>query len=144
MPVTAQGCVQLSERSNAYFFTNVMTWPVVRTPEGPYGVRHLAIKLGNRRLDEFIGDTLQLTGRVTNVRKSEIEMEPGLRHYGSFVEFERPDANILMRPEAIGLSLDRHSKRPDIPISLVEYEVDSVIKVMHGCLPAPGAAARRR
>ena len=137
MAVTTQGCVQLSERSNAYFFTNLMTWPVVRKPEGPYGPRHLAIRLGDQRIDEFIGDTLQLTGHIVDVKKSEVEMEPGLHQYGSFVEVERRDANILLRPQAIGLALDRHAQRPDIPISLLEYQVDGMMRVMRGCLTAP-------
>jgi hypothetical protein len=147
MTVTTQGCVKPAERGHAFVFTQVTTWPVVRRSQGPYGARHFAIRLGDRQLEDFVGDTVQLTGLILKVEKSEIETEPGLHRYGRFIEVERPDENVLVRAKTVGLTLTRDNKRPDIPVTLLEYEVVDMIRVKRGCLDTSGAAstiARRR
>ena len=146
MVVTAQGCVRRAEDANAFVFTQVTTWPIAKTAWGQYGPRHFAIRLPAHKLDEYVGDTLQLTGRIIDIQKSEIETEPGLRRFGRFIEFERPDRNVLVRPESAGIDLHGRGKG-DIAITLLDYEVDSVMRVMRGCLQSPawaGATARRR
>jgi hypothetical protein len=142
MEVTAQGCVKPGEGTGKWVFTQVMTWPIVRNQSGPHGPRHLAIRMPEpERLDEFIGDTVQLTGRIIYVQKSEIETEPGLRRFGRFIEFERPDGNVLVRPQVMGWRLDSRGGRGDISITLLDYQVEAMMRVMKGCLPLPGAGA---
>lgn len=134
--ITLQACVERAVERNALLLTKVQTWPMVTTPEGIYGVRHFWVRSPGRFRDS-VGNTVQVTGHVASVKPSEIELEPGWRPFGRFVEIERPDRYLLVTPGSIGLTLDSDSERSDIPVTMIEIKIDEVLEVMKGCLPFP-------
>lgn len=134
--ITLQGCVERAVERNALLLTKVQTWPMVTTPEGIYGLRHFWVRSPGR-FRNSVGNTVQVTGHVASVKASEIELEPGWRKFGRFVEIERPDRPFLVTPGSIGLTLDSDSERSDIPVTMIEIKIDEVLELMRGCLPFP-------
>lgn len=132
--IVVQGCVRRAENPNSHILTGVTQWPIIRPQFGPYGLRHYWTNDGIE-LSSFIGDTVQIEGKVSSIRKSEIELEPGLAKYGKHVEFERPGGNVLVNPALAGVDPSQRKSREDIPLTLIEVRVDKVFRVMAGCLP---------
>jgi hypothetical protein len=133
-PVTIQGCVEQAANSNAFILTNTKQWPVLPSPEGKFGLRHFWT--GNLPIDlsTMVGHMLQVDGKVASIHKSEIELEPGVRTYGKYVEVERPHLNVLVNPEQVGIDPTRRPERADVPLTLVEVRVEKVLSVRPQCL----------
>ena len=134
--VTIQGCVERAAESGGYVLSRLNTWPIATTPVGRFGLRHFWSR-SPRRFREFLGNTVQVTGKVKSMKPSEIELEPGLRRFGELVEIERPDRYLLVTPGSIGLNLDALDGRSDIPLTMIEIEIEEMLEVMSGCLPYP-------
>jgi hypothetical protein len=135
--VILQGCVQPTAERDAFMLTRLTEWPIASSKLGKYGPRHYWVNRRTREFKDNVGNTLQVTGVITDVEESEIELEPGMRTFGTLIEVERPDRHILAAPESVGLRLARHSPRTDIKITLLKVDIDQVMRVMYGCLRDP-------
>lgn len=133
-PVIIQGCVEQAANSNAFILTRTMQWPVLPTPQGKFGLRHFWTDKMPVDLSAMVGHTLQVNGKVASIHESEIELEPGVRAYGKYVEVERPHLNVLVNPEQVGVDPAHRPGRADVPLTLVEVRVEKVLSVHAQCL----------
>lgn len=133
--VTLQGCVISGERAGTYVFSGVTVWPVANSPIGKYGPRHFWLENAGPRLEDHLGETLQVTGTITDLQESEIEREPGSSHVGSRVAIELPSGDIFTSPNYAGIPSSQYGNKEDMKITLLRVRIESLMTVMKTCLP---------
>lgn len=141
--ITIQGCVKVIPDRESVFLTQIMTWPILRigSTAGPY---HFWTTDHVRELSQYLGDTVQMKGHIIDFDRSEIETEPGLHRFGKSIAVELPNRDVVVKVEAADIDLTRVRRGADIPLTLARVKVESVLRVLQGCLPAPRAATSAR
>lgn len=135
--VTLQGCVIAGERNGTFVFSRVTVWPVAHSPIGKYGPRHFWLENAGAKLAEHLGETLQVTGTISDLSESEIEREPGSSHVGNRVAIELPSGDVFTSPDYAGVAPAQLGNKTDMKITLVKVKVESLLTVMKTCLPVP-------
>jgi hypothetical protein len=133
--VQLQGCVQDGEKQGSFVFSGVTAWPVMPTTDGVYGPRHFWLVDAALHLRDHVGQTIQVTGTVAEIRESEIERNPGFdSKHGRRVAIELPIGDVFTSPELAGVGTSERSSHVDMKITLLKVKVDSLLVVMPRCL----------
>ncbi len=133
--VTLQGCVIEGERDGTFVFSRVTVWPVADSPNGRFGPRHFWLENAASRLAEHVGETIQVTGIITDLTESEIEREPGLSPVGARVAIELPTGDVFTSPGNAGIPSGQLGNPKDMKITLLKVRIESLLTVMKTCLP---------
>lgn len=126
--VTLQGCVVAGDRKDTFVMTNVREWPVANTDMGKHGKRMYWIEKTDKMKDH-LGHTIQLTGKITAVEKSEMEFKDG----GFKVEIEGPGRDVVTQAGNAGVAVQTRPNKTDIPITLLRLKVDDVKMTASTC-----------
>ena len=130
--VTLQGCVVAAEKKDTYVLTNVREWPIASTDMGQFGKRYYWLDKHGKDLRAHGGHTIQVVGKVDDVKKSEIEIKKGEDTLGMTVEIEGPGKDVVTSAENAGLSSALPAKK-DIPITLIKVKVDDIKMIASNC-----------
>lgn len=134
--VQLQGCVLEGEARGSYVFSRVTAWPVAKTPRGEYGPRHFWLANAGEHLRGHVGQTIQVTGTIADIRESEIERNPGFNSKGgNRVAIELPIGDVFTSPDLAGVGEGERQNKDDMKITLLKVKIDSLRTVMQTCLP---------
>lgn len=131
--VTLQGCVIAGEKKDTFVFGNVNEWPIGNSEMGLHGQRMYWIDKDSKAIMAHLGHTIQVTGKITDVKKSEIEMEDATKKEGLVVEIEGPGRNVETSPANAGVAVTHGTE--DIPITLLMLKVEE-LKMLSSSCPA--------
>ena len=126
--VTLQGCVVAAEKKDTFVLNNVREWPPAATDMGKHGKRMYWIEKTDK-LKGHVGHTIQLTGKITEVAKSEMEFKDG----GFKVEIEGPGRDVVTPAANAGVSRENRPNMNDVPITLLKLAIDDVKMVSSNC-----------
>ncbi len=126
--VTLQGCVVAAEKKDTFVMNNVREWPIAATDIGKHGKRMYWIEKTDK-LKGHVGHTIQVTGKITDVAKSEMEFKDG----GFKVEIEGPGRDVVTAATNAGVNPMNRPNRDDIPITLLKLQLDNVNMVSSNC-----------
>jgi hypothetical protein len=126
--VTLQGCVVAAEKKDTFVMNNVREWPIAATDMGKHGKRMYWIEKTDK-LKGHAGHTIQVTGKITGVEKSEMEFTDG----GFRVEIEGPGRDVVTQPSNAGVNPATRPNNDDIPITLLKLKIDEVKMVAANC-----------
>jgi hypothetical protein len=128
--VTLQGCVSAAEAKDTWVLTNVHEWPMSTTDMGKYGKRYYWLDKLGKDLRQHGGHTIQVTGKITEVKKSEIDIKSGDADGGMNVEIEGPGKDVKTTAEnaQVGALTGK-----DIPITLLKVKVDDIKMIAANC-----------
>jgi hypothetical protein len=128
--VTLQGCVVAAEKKDTYVLTNVREWPIANSDMGKFGKRYYWIDKLGKDLRAHGGHTIQVTGKISDVKKSEIDVKTGEDPTGMTVEIEGPGKDVKTSAEnaQVGAITGK-----DIPITLLKLKVDDIKMVAANC-----------
>lgn len=126
--VTLQGCVVAAEKKDTFVLNNVREWPMATTDMGKHGKRMYWIEKTDK-LKGHVGHTIQVTGKITEVAKSEMEFKDG----GFKVEIEGPGRDVVTPAANAGVDVKTRPNKDDIPITLLKLKVDEVKMVAANC-----------
>jgi len=132
--VTLQGCVVAAEKQDTYVLTNVREWPASSTEMGKFGKRYYWIEKTDK-MKGHQGHTIQLTGKITDVTKSEIELKAGENGNGFTVEIEGPGRDVVAPAGTAGVKPENLPNTNDIPITLLKLKVDDIKMTSSSCSP---------
>lgn len=136
--IQLQGCVVEAERAGSYVFSRVTAWPVAATPVGRYGPRHFWLADSAAYLNEHVGRTIQVTGKIVDLLESEIERNPQFNSQdGTRVGIELPTGDVFTEPKLAGIGARQRDSKIDMKVTLVKVEMISLIVVMQSCLDRP-------
>jgi len=133
--VQLQGCVIAGERDGTYVFSRVTAWPVQESVLGQHGPRHFWLENAGPQLADHLGETVQVSGVITEIRESEIEREPGSSPVGGRVAIELPSGDVFTSHDLAGIPDAQLDSRVDMKITLLRVRVESQMTVMKTCLP---------
>ena len=133
--VQLQGCVIAGEQPGTFVFSRVTVWPIANSPNGKYGPRHFWLENVGPRLAGHLGETVQFTGVITDIKESEIEREPGSSPVGQRVAIELPRGDVFTSPGLAGIPSGQVGNKTDMKITLLTVRVESQITAMKTCLP---------
>ena len=128
--VTLQGCVVAAEKKDTWVLTQVREWPIATSDMGPHGKRYYWIDKLSKDLRGHGGHTIQVTGKITEVKKSEIDVKTGDDPLGMTVEIEGPGNDV--KTTAANAQVGAISGK-DIPITLLKVKVDDIKMVAANC-----------
>jgi hypothetical protein len=128
--VTLQGCVVAAEKKDTYVLTNVREWPIANSDMGKYGKRYYWLDKLGKDLRAHGGHTIQITGKIDEVKKSEIDIKTGEDPTGMTVEIEGPGRDV--KTTAANAQVGAISGK-DIPITLLKVKVDDIKMVAANC-----------
>jgi len=129
--VTLQGCVVTGEVKDTWLVVKLKEWPKPVSNVGKYGKRYFWLDKVGKDVKDYVGQTIQITGEITDVRKAEMEIEPREDGQGIMVEIETMDRKItstLERAEVVGATVGQ-----DIPITVVRVKVSEMKSVSPTC-----------
>jgi hypothetical protein len=128
--VTLQGCVTAAEKKDTWILTNVHEWPLSNSDMGKFGKRYYWLDKLGKDLRGHGGHTIQITGKITDVKKSEIDVTTGESDGGMTVEIEGPGTDVKTTAEnaQVGAITGK-----DIPITLLKVKVDDLKMVAANC-----------
>jgi len=126
--VTLQGCVVAAEKKDTFVLNNVREWPIAATDMGKHGKRIYWIEKTDK-LKGHVGHTIQVTGKITDVAKSEMEFKDG----GFKVEIEGPGRDVVTPSANAGVNRQNRPNMDDIPITLLKMQIDNVKMVSSNC-----------
>ena len=128
--VTLQGCVTAAEAKDTWVLTNVHEWPLATTDMGKYGKRYYWLDKLGKDLRQHGGHTIQVTGKIDEVKKSEIDIKSGEADGGMNVEIEGPGKDVKTTAEnaQVGALTGK-----DIPITLLKVKVDDIKMIAANC-----------
>lgn len=129
--VTLQGCVVAAEKKDTYVLTNVREWPIATSEMGKYGKRYYWLDKLGKDLRAHGGHTIQVTGKISDVQKSEIELKKGDDGTGMTVEIEGPGKDVVT--SAANANVNPSSTKKDIPITLLKVKVDEIKMIASNC-----------
>ncbi len=130
--VTLQGCVTAADKKDTFVLTNVREWPIANSDIGKFGKRYYWIEKTNK-MKGHVGHTIQITGKITDVEKSEIELKAGESGNGFTVEIEGPGRDVVTPAANAGVNPENRPNKNDIPITLLKLKVDDVKMTSDGC-----------
>ena len=130
--VTLQGCVVPAEKKDTFILTNVSEWPASTTEMGKFGKRMYWIEKTDK-MKGHLGHTIQLIGKITDVEKSEMELEAGQSGNGFKVEIEGPGRDVVAPAPTAGVKLENRPNTDDIPITLLKLQVNEIKMVSPKC-----------
>ena len=128
--VTLQGCVTAAEKKDTWVLTNVHEWPISNSDMGPYGKRYYWLDKLGKDLRGHGGHTIQVTGKIDEVKKSEIDVKTGEDPLGMTVEIEGPGKDV--KTTAANAQVGAITGK-DIPITLLKVKVDDIKMVAANC-----------
>jgi hypothetical protein len=126
--VTLQGCVVEAEKKDTFVMNNVREWPIATTDMGKHGKRMYWIEKTDK-LKDHVGHTIQITAKITEVAKSEMEFKDG----GFKVEIEGPGRDVVTPAANAGVNVQNRPNKDDIPITLLKLAIDHVKMVASNC-----------
>lgn len=128
--VTLQGCVSAAKDKDTWVLTNVSEWPMSTTDMGKFGKRYYWLDKVGKDLRQHGGHTIQVTGKITEVKKSEIDIKSGEADGGMNVEIEGPGKDVKTTAEnaQVGALTGK-----DIPITLLKVKVDDIKMIAANC-----------
>ncbi|HEX6164912.1 MAG TPA: hypothetical protein VFZ31_16210 [Vicinamibacterales bacterium] len=133
--VTLQGCVVAAEKKDTYVLTNVREWPIANSDMGKFGKRYYWIEKTDK-MKPHAGHTIQLTGKITSVEKSEIEFKAGESGNGINVEIEGPGRDVVTpAPNAAVPTPPAGHAGKEMPITLLKLKVDDIKMTSATCSP---------
>lgn len=132
--VTLQGCVVAAEKKDTFVLTNVREWPIGNSDMGKYGKRYYWIDKNAKDFRAHGGHTIQLVGKITEVKKSEIDVKSGESDGGTTVEVEGPGRDVKTTAANAQVGAITGGDKQDIPITLLKLKVDDVKMVAANCL----------
>lgn len=130
--VTLQGCVTAAKDKDTWVLTNVREWPIGNSDMGKYGRRYYWIDKNAKDFRAHGGHTVQLTGKITEVKKSEIDVKTGDSDGGMNVEIEGPGKDVKTTAENAQATVGAITGK-DIPITLLKLKIDDVKMVAANC-----------
>jgi hypothetical protein len=134
--VQLQGCVLQGEAPGSFVFSRVTAWPVAKSPQGEFGPRHFWLANAADHLHGHVGQTIEVSGTITEVRESEIERNPGWNSKGGRrVAIELPVGDVFTSPDLAGINDEGRPSKTDLKITLLKVKIDSLLVVMPTCLP---------
>ncbi len=130
--ISIEGCVAAGQKADTFVLGTVKEIPgsVVQT-----GQRRIYWLDSTKHLRGHVGHHVQINGRVTDLERSEMEVELGAgKNGGAVAKIEGPgQAEVQVAPAAVGVGTAGQTKKEvDIPILLVKINVDSV-KALRAC-----------
>jgi hypothetical protein len=133
--VTLQGCVVAAEAKDTWVLTNVKEWPAGTTDMGKFGKRYYWLDKLGKDLRAHGGHTIQVVGKIDDVKKSEIEIKSGEDGAGMTVEIEGPGKDVRTtvgnaQVNPIGAIVGGGK---DIPITLLKVKVDEIKMIAANC-----------
>jgi len=131
--VTLQGCVVAGDKKDTYVLGNVREWPMANSDMGKHGRRMYWIDKKGDDMKDHLGHQIQITGKITDVKKSEIEMEDSAKKDGLVVEIEGPGRNVETTAANAGVAANHGTE--DIPITLLMLKVEE-LKMLSSSCPA--------
>ena len=129
--VTLQGCVVAGDKKDTYVLSKVEEWPVAKSDMGKHGRRMYWIDKKGDDMKPHMGHTIQVIGKITDVKKSEIEMEDAQKGQGQVVEIEGPGRNVETSARNAGVPANQGTK--DIPITLLLLKVEELKMISSSC-----------
>lgn len=129
--ITLQGCVIAGEKKDTYVLGRVQEWPAGQSDMGKHGRRMYWIDKKADELKPHLGHLVQLTGKITDVKKSEIEMEGVKKGPGQVVEIEGPGKNVKTSAANAGVTAAHGTE--DIPITLLMLKVEELKMISSSC-----------
>jgi hypothetical protein len=130
--VTLQGCVVMAEKKDTFVLNNVREWPVATTDMGKFGKRMYWIEKTDK-MKGHVGHTIQVTGKITDVEKSEMELKAGESGNGFNVEIEGPGRDVVTPAANAGVKAESRPNKNDIPITLLKLKIDEIKMVAANC-----------
>ena len=131
--VTLQGCVMAGEKKDTYVLGKVREWPVANSEMGKHGPRYYWIDKKGDEMKGHLGHTIQLTGKITDVEKSEIEVKVGDGPEGQVVEIEGPGKNVVTSAANANVNVAARPNLDDIKITLLKVKVDELKMISSTC-----------
>ena len=131
--VTLQGCVVAAEKKDTYILTNVREWPVANTDMGKFGKRYYWLDKLGKDLRAHGGHTIQVVGKIDEVKKSEIEIKKGEDAMGMTVEIEGPGKDVVTSASNAAVNPSSLPNKNDIPITLLKVKVDEIKMIAPNC-----------
>ena len=121
--VTLQGCVVAAEKKDTFILTKVREWPIAESDIGKFGKRYYWIEKTDK-LKDHAGHTIQITARITDVEKSELEFKAGESGNGINVEIEGPGKDVVTPAAnaAIATPPAGHAGK-EMPITLMTFAI---------------------
>jgi len=132
--VTLQGCVSAAEKKDTFVLTNVREWPVANSDMGKFGKRYYWIEK-SEKMKDHLGHTVQMTGTISDVEKSEIEFKPGESGNGFNVEIEGPGKDVVTSAANADVKPEQRPNMKDIPITLLKLKVEEIKMMSATCSP---------
>jgi hypothetical protein len=129
--VTLQGCVVAGDKKDTYVLGHVREWPMAESDMGKHGRRMYWIDKKGDDMKDHLGHQIQVTGKITDVKKSEIEMEDSTRKNGLVVEIEGPGRNVETTAANAGVAANHGTE--DIPITLLMLKVEELKMIAATC-----------
>jgi len=99
---------------------------------GKFGKRMYWIEKTDK-MKGHLGHTIQLIGKITDVKKSEMELEAGESGKGFKVEIEGPGRDVVTPAGTAGVNLENRPNKDDIPITLLKLQIDEIKMVSPKC-----------
>jgi hypothetical protein len=131
--ITLQGCVVAAEKKDTYVLTNVREWPAANSDMGKYGKRYYWLDKLGKDLRAHGGHTIQIVGKIDEVKKSEIEIKKGEDGMGMTVEIEGPGKDVVTSPGNAAVNPSAMANHDDIPITLLKVKVDEIKMIAANC-----------
>jgi hypothetical protein len=131
--VTLQGCVVAADKKDTFVLTNVREWPIADSDMGKYGKRYYWIDKHAKDFREHGGHTIQLVGKITEVKKSEIDVKTGDDPTGMTVEIEGPGKDVKTSAGNAGVNPAARPNKEDIKITLLKLKVEDVKMIAPNC-----------
>ena len=131
--VTLQGCVSAAEKKDTYVLTGVKEWPAGNSEMGKYGPRMYWIDKTAKDLKGHLGHTVQLTGKITDVEKSEMEIKTGESGAGIVIEIEGPGKDVITSPKNAGVNTANRPNKDDIKLTLLKLHIDELKMLSSTC-----------
>ena len=129
--VTLQGCVIAGQDKGTFVLGKVQEWPIGNSEMGKHGQRMYWIDKKGDDMKAHLGHTIQLTGKITDVEKSEMEVKTGENGIGQVVRIEGPGKDVVTPPANANVTLA--GKTDDIPITLLKLKIEELKMVSSSC-----------
>ena len=131
--VTLQGCVTAAEKKDTFILTGVREWPQGASEQGKFGPRMYWIDRGSNDLKGHLGHIIQLTGKITDVEESEMELKAGENGAGLVVEIEGPGRDVVTSPANANVTAAQRASKDDIKITLLKLKIDELKMISGTC-----------
>lgn len=134
-PVALQGCVMPAEKKDTFIVTGVKELPVPDSPMGRFGPRYYWLDKDTKAFREHLGHQVLVTGKISDVKRSEIELKSGAMDGGMVVEIEGPGRDVVTSAANAAVTPAARANNDDIKITLLKVKVDK-IEMVAGTCPA--------